>query len=365
MKYSAALDGGKKGNIMDKKEDEKKTGADLAEIESFDMAEVAAGLGVDLEFADDKADAGNATEKGKAADAGNDEGDAGDDDGNNDDGTDDDAGDDNGDAEGNDDDDAEDEDEDGDLPEKLKEKIEKRIGKEVGKRKALEEELATIRDENKKLNADLAEARGAKPVIVEGINPLMMLQTHKQVEEREEYLQNVIDWCEEHEDGYEKTDDKTGETVNYTAEDIRARKRAVTKELQRMIPKIRERVKMREGFDQVVKKVYPALMDAKSKDYETMTAILNSMPALNALPNVKLVIGDMIAGEAARKAKHTKRAPEEKVPAAPTKSAATTAIKNTHKKKTGGSSVMRFAEAGGTREALASEVEGIMEDFGI
>jgi len=250
----------------------------------------------------------------------------------------------------------------GKLTPELQKVIDKRIGKEVAKRKTLEKELAAAKSELESAKTELTTAQTGRPIVATGVNPLLLLQTEAQVVEREEYLEKALEWCEDNEDGYQGEDDK-GNPVEYTSEQIRARRRQVQKELAREIPKVRELVQKRVQTDQVIKKIYPALTDAKSKEYQVMQGLLNAVPGLHSLPNAKMLIGDMLAGAALR-AKDTKNVqPVKPAPKVPTHTPASASVVKTKTRK-GGASVERMIAGGGDRKALEREADALLAELG-
>jgi len=135
-----------------------------------------------------------------------------------------------------------------------------------------------------------------------------------------------------------------------------------------VIPSARKVVAARAALDTVVKTIYPNLLDPKHADAVTMEYVMNVVPALRVLPNAKILIGDMIAGEKLRAKgqkpstpapKPTPKAP--KVPGTPSSSSAAP-VDTKPPAKSKDWDIKKFAESGGSRDALVSMTEGLLGD---
>lgn len=208
----------------------------------------------------------------------------------------------------------------GKLAPEVQDILNRRIGKEVGKRKALSEELDASKATVTELTERVAEleAGGAQaPMVVpQGVDPLMLMTSAKQIDEQDANLEKIANWTLKNWDGYEGEDDE-GNEVSYSAEQIRQRYHEVTESRTRIVPAARNLLAARQQADAQTREVYPELFDRKSDEYALLQQTVSLAPGLMKLPSAKMIIGDMIAGEKARKAAADKKTktPEKKPPA--------------------------------------------------
>jgi hypothetical protein len=238
--------------------------------------------------------------------------------------------------------------------------IDKRIGKEVAKRKDLEDQLEAERGVREKLEAetkDLTEqlsVKGQAPVTGNAFESLA------DVEKREDQLWGLLEFVRSNPDGFEG-DEKNGIPA-YNAAQIREMQTRFERELHRDLPRQKQALVQRAEVDrEVTAKVYPELFKNGSNDQRIAERFLRQFPVLRNLPNVNLLIGDMIAGERLRMAKVEEKG--EKVTVRTTKTAVAApggrpvaAIGVEGKKK--GLDIRALAESGFSRESLAAALDG-------
>ena len=255
--------------------------------------------------------------------------------------------------------DTDDEESEGKLDKKLQEKIDKRIGKEVAKRKTAEEKLTATKTERDKLSEELSDLRLSINAGSSGLHPMFLVDSENDIDKRESEIMAFRAWARKNKHGYEG--DGTPQDPSYSAEQIEDRLEQLEDERQVILPRARKIVAERAKMDSHVKTLYPDLLDPGSDDSQIMQAILRQVPGLKRLPNVKVVIGDMLAGERLRKKSKkkaksgtsTEKAP--KAPKVPDGSGPRGQGPLSKKKKKGGDhkgAVKEFVESGGSTENL-------------
>ena len=265
-----------------------------------------------------------------------------------------------GEDESDDESDSEDQESEGKLPAKLQEKIDKRIGKEVAKRKVAEERLEAASEERKALSEQLSDLQASLSVGVQGVHPMFLVDSESEIDNRENEIMRFRSWARKNKHGYDGSG--TPEDPSYTAEEIETRLEQLEDERQVILPRARKIVAARAKNDSHVKTLYPELLDRSSDEFQVMQSFLRQVPGVKRLANVKILIGDMLAGERIRtktnrKAKTGKSA--EKAPAAPKvpdggSSSGQGSIGKKSKKNAGGhkKAVKQFVESGGSTENL-------------
>ena len=212
------------------------------------------------------------------------------------------------------------------LPPELQAKVDARIGKEVGKRKELEDRLTATTTEVEALRARLAEAEAqpaATTTAPDSLDKLLATESETEIAKREDWLREAEAWCVKHWDGYEGKD-AAGNPVEYDKGSIRERYMALRDERERALPAARTILAQRRASDAAARAVYPALFDKTSDEARLVEATLKAIPGLRRLPQARMIIGDMLAGEklrqaAAKKAKEPARVTP--APAMPRRSA--------------------------------------------
>jgi hypothetical protein len=186
--------------------------------------------------------------------------------------------------------------------------LDKRIGKEVAKRKTLEDQVEAERSAKTAAEAERDElrARLETAAVQPAAGPAELYASAKAVEEREERVWNLLEFARKHADGFDG-DEKNGIPA-YTAEQMRDAATRYERELFRDLPRVKGVLAQREQFDAAVTaKVYPQLLDPKTPEAKIADRFLRKYPQLRMEPDVLVLIGDMIAGERARKAQGEKK----------------------------------------------------------
>lgn len=257
------------------------------------------------------------------------------------------------------------------LPAETQAAINRRIGKLTREKKEAQEALEAEQAERERLagevstlTAAVAEAQGAGAEAA-GVNPLFLAQSETEIDRREAQIMQFRRFARAHPEGYEGTDET--KDPSWSREEIAAKLAEMDDELLVTLPRARQVLQRRQALRPVVRKHYPALLDPKSPDAVIMTALLAAVPGLKRLPNVEILIGDMIAGERARKALAAKppaaATPPARAPKVPTVSAATTPkpTRTLPTREAGKDyDVKKFVEAGGDRAALVAQIESLL-----
>lgn len=166
-------------------------------------------------------------------------------------------------------------------------------------------ELASATERVKALEAQLTTAK-AQPVAIANIAPVLLEDDPAKVQAADANLARFEQWALANWDGVEAREAAGNQPAQaeIPKDVIRAKYAAVLEERKTLIPLAAKLQQSRAAWDLEVKKVYPKLFDEKSPEYAIAQNIIAQAPALKALfPNWKLVIGDAIEGERARKAK--------------------------------------------------------------
>jgi len=211
----------------------------------------------------------------------------------------------------------------GKLSDELKAAIAKRIGKEVGKRKGAEEaaeavksELEALKAEKAELTAKLDEKELPARAAAAGLHPTLLIESLDTLEQRKDEIARFEAWAIRNADGYEGVN-AAGETVTWTKDQIADRRAELAYEASRIIPQAERLIAERQRNDEAIKAVYPDLFKSNTTEAQLLSALLKRVPGLRTLPNIKTIVGDMIAGEKVRVAAARARASERVIRKAP------------------------------------------------
>lgn len=186
------------------------------------------------------------------------------------------------------------------------ERIERRIGKAHAKRKEAEEKAEAAQLERDELAARVADLQSSLEAVdvnaaaaSSGVSDLFLVENEAALDKRADELSAgvdvLLDWLDEHE-----RDDtmvlKDG--TEYTYAEVNARKRELTRTIERDIPKARKVLSGRVESNAQAHKLYPNLFKATSPEYQEMQELLRTVPGLRARPDARLLIGRLLAGKA-------------------------------------------------------------------
>jgi hypothetical protein len=207
-------------------------------------------------------------------------------------------------------------------------KLTKRVDKLTARAKSAEEQANT-------LQAELAAARDAltkaQPIVLQdAADPLGDVTTADALESRlaaaNTVLDNVPDLIAKADmEGEVEVPMGDGSTRKFTKQELQERLR-VARQILKAEPARRNYLAQRENFQHEARQVYPELFQDESPARKMMLTTLQAYPGIAKLPNLELIIGDAIRGQALRfqqaeaMAKKSAAA-KPKAPAAPAKTA--------------------------------------------
>lgn len=204
-------------------------------------------------------------------------------------------------------------------------KLHKRVDKLTARAKSAEEQAATLQAE---LAATKDELTRAQPIVVQdAADPLADVQSVNELEGRLAAANTVLDNVP---DLIAKADMEGGEidvpmgdgsTRRFSKAELQERLRTA-RAILKAEPQRRNYFAARETFQQEAKQVYPELFQNESPARKMMLETLKAYPGIAKLPNLELIIGDAIRGQAIRfqqaEAVQKKAATAKAKPAAPT-----------------------------------------------
>jgi len=181
-------------------------------------------------------------------------------------------------------------------------KLTKRVDKLTARAKSAEEQANT-------LQAELAAARDAltkaQPIVVQdSSDPLAEVTTTAALESRLAAANTVLDNVPEliakaDMEGEVEVPMGDGSTRKFTKQELQDRLR-VARQILKAEPARRNYLAQRETFQQEARQVYPELFQDESPARKMMLTTLQAYPGIAKLPNLELIIGDAIRGQALR-----------------------------------------------------------------
>jgi len=245
------------------------------------------------------------------------------------------------------------------LPPNVAAAVNRRIGKITREKKEAQEALAEREAELETLQERAAASQAAAAV---GVHPLLAAESEADIEKREGEILSFRKWARKNPDGGKFGEEELG------AFEMQERLAEMDDELLVMVPRARKLVAARARMDAIAVREYPNLADRKSPDRMTMESVFAMVPGLRALPNAKVIVGDMIAGEKLRLAKAkakpageaTPRAP--RVAIAPADAGPARVIGTVERKKERDWDAKKFVADGGDRSALVAQIDSMLQD---
>ena len=203
-------------------------------------------------------------------------------------------------------------------------KLAKRVDKLTARAKSAEEQATSLQAE---LTATKEALTRAQPIVVQdAADPLADVTTPEALESRlaaaNTVLDNVPDLISQAdmEGGEVEVPMGDGSTRKFTKQELQERLR-VARQILKAEPARRTYLAQRENFQHEAQQVYPELFQEDSQARQMMMATLKAYPGIAKLPNLELIIGDAIRGQALRfqqaEALHKKAAAAKAKPAAP------------------------------------------------
>ena len=203
-------------------------------------------------------------------------------------------------------------------------KLAKRVDKLTARAKSAEEQATSLQAE---LSATKEALTRAQPIVVQdAADPLADVTTPQELENRlaaaNTVLDNVPDLISQAdmEGGEVEVPMGDGSTRKFTKQELQERLR-IARQILKAEPARRTYLAQRENFTHEAQQVYPELFQEDSQARQMMMATLKAYPGIAKLPNLELIIGDAIRGQALRfqqaEALQKKAAAAKAKPAAP------------------------------------------------
>ena len=203
-------------------------------------------------------------------------------------------------------------------------KLAKRVDKLTARAKSAEEQATSLQAE---LTATKEALTRAQPIVVQdAADPLADVTTPEALESRlaaaNTVLDNVPDLISQAdmEGGEVEVPMGDGSTRKFTKQELQERLR-IARQILKAEPARRTYLAQRENFTHEAQQVYPELFQEDSQARQMMMATLKAYPGIAKLPNLELIIGDAIRGQALRfqqaEALQKKAAAAKAKPAAP------------------------------------------------
>jgi hypothetical protein len=181
-------------------------------------------------------------------------------------------------------------------------KLTKRVDKLTARAKSAEEQSAS-------LQVELAAARDAltkaQPIVLQDASdPLADVITAEALEGRiaaaNTVLDNVPDLIAKADmEGEVEVPMGDGSTRKFTKAELQDRLR-VARQILKAEPARRQYLAQRETYQHEARAAYPELFQEDSQARQMMLATLRAYPAIAKLPNLELIVGDAIRGQAVR-----------------------------------------------------------------
>lgn len=189
----------------------------------------------------------------------------------------------------------------------------KRVAKFTARQKELEDRLAAAEKRAEDTAGELEKARKAGPSTGQAWN-----HAETQLQAELEEKRNILRWTEQNPDGATLSDGKGGE-LQYTSEQVREIKLRTLEDLGDLRGQLREgRQRLAQAkatWEAEAIKAYPQLKDPKHADNQEIDRVLESLPWLREVPDARISVMDMLAGQRLRR---SKTAAKGKLPPAPT-----------------------------------------------
>lgn len=182
-------------------------------------------------------------------------------------------------------------------------KMNKRVDKLTARAKSAEEQAAALQAELASAKEALAKAQ---PIIVQdAADPLADITSPADLDAKIASANTVLDAVPdliakaEMEGGEIEVPMGNGATQKFTSAQLRERLQ-VAKSIVRGESSKRQYFQQREAYIAEARQTYPEIFQEGTPLRQTMQATLRQLPALARLPNLELIIGDALRGQAAR-----------------------------------------------------------------
>jgi len=185
-----------------------------------------------------------------------------------------------------------------DLPKGVQKRIDRltRLRRDAEELAAAEKQRAADAEQR----AAEAESRFAQlqngAAAAAGVSPLLAAKDAADLEVQRQRLWSLKKVLGEHADGYESEDG----SFSLSAEEVRAKLQTVEYELFDTYPRAREALAARQASEQAAQAVYPELFAKGSAEARTFESLVAVVPGIVQLPQARMIVGDMLAGERIR-----------------------------------------------------------------
>lgn len=183
---------------------------------------------------------------------------------------------------------AEDKERSGLTPEQIVRKLDTKLFKKRQQVRDLTAQLEAKTATEKALAEKLAKVEALPQGALE-LGPFSGVESDEDIARIDAELQARIDWCEDHEDGFEGQD-KDGNPISYTKQEIRQWRRNATN-ARLLADKARATLKLTRESEATARKRYPFVFDPSKPLYQRVLDAAAETPGINALPNKALVLG--------------------------------------------------------------------------
>jgi len=168
--------------------------------------------------------------------------------------------------------------------------VQKRINKLTKRVKERDEQIAD-------LEAKLGEAQDSEPAPAappRADNPYSDVVTLKDTERAEHNAEQILDWCDENEEGALITT-KDGE-VEYSSEEVRDARKRANKALRKWLPERKAWIAEHHQQEEYAKRHYKWWEDKSSSEFQAAQHILREFPEIQRFPDYQVTIGDTLTG---------------------------------------------------------------------
>lgn len=181
--------------------------------------------------------------------------------------------------------------------------FQKRIDKLTRQRREAEDEVKDLRDEIKDLRDQVSESANTPVPRSGSTNPFEHLTSQEQINAEKKKARDLRKWCRRNRDGA-VVDGKNGE-VEYDADQIQDILENAEDALDTHLPERERFVEANAYWEPEAEKAYPWINDRSSNEHKLFNQALKAFPAIQSLPDHKILLGDMLVGRALRMSKET------------------------------------------------------------
>jgi len=208
--------------------------------------------------------------------------------------------------------------------------FQKRIDKLTRQRRDAEDEVKDLRGEIKELRTQVTDNTNT-PVSRNTDSPFKHLISQEQIDAERQKAKDLRRWCRKNRDGA-VVNGKNGE-VEYDSDQIEDILENAEEALDTHLPEREKFLEASAYWEPESVKAYPWIEDRGSNENKLFNQALKAFPQVKALPDYKLLLGDMLVGRALRISNETPK-PESKIkakakPKAPKQPAAPSADRTT------------------------------------